>query len=113
MPVLTFPLATLATLESGQKTATLRFDKRLAKLEVGNQVTLNFGARNKPTIRHARVTKFEVLDFQRLCSKDSGVLEAMTDSGNNFGEIFAEVIERKRFGEPSIAFAIWLTMQKD
>jgi hypothetical protein len=111
MPVLTFPLATLATIESGHKSATIRFDRRLAKLEAGTHVTCNFGARNKPTVRHARVTRLEVLDFKRLSNKDNGVLEAMTDSGNVFGEIYAEVIDRKRFGEPSIAFAVWLKLE--
>jgi hypothetical protein len=111
MPVMTFPLATLAKIESGQKTCTVRFDQRLANLEVGTRVTCNFGARNKPTVRHAQVTRLEVLDFRRLSNKDAGVVEAMTDSGNQFGEIFSEVMDRKRFNEFSIAFAVWLKLE--
>ena len=113
MPVLTFPLASLASIENGQKRATIRFDQRLAKLEVENLVTLNFGARNKPSVRHAKVTRLEILDFRKLCDKDGDVLEAMTDSGNSYGAIFAEMLERKRFGEPSTAYAVWLELVND
>jgi hypothetical protein len=112
MPILTFPLSSLPLMLTGEKTCTIRFDQRLARLEVRDSVTLSFGARNKPTVRHARVTRVEVLDFARLANKDGGVIQAMKDSGNVFGEVFSEVLERKRFGEPSVAYAVWLTLEK-
>ncbi|AFZ66923.1 hypothetical protein [Deinococcus peraridilitoris] len=61
MPLVTFPLAALDLVQSGQKTATIRFDDRLRTARPGQTLTMQFGARNNPTTLRATLTEVQEL----------------------------------------------------
>lgn len=65
MPNLTFPQDKLARWDSGALACTMRFDRRLKKARIGEAVSLQFGAYNRPTLRRATLSDFAVIDLTR------------------------------------------------